>query len=139
MLASFLATYPGLLRLSSVKKGEVCYKDRLRLQRLYSTERLIVALPGYCFGASHENRTQLPSCGTNRFSIQSASSDDCDIFCLECGHAIGTLGFLKERLAEEVLLRAAQSRTDTSLSAYFVSQKHISPLAADGGHEELSP
>ncbi|HVM23213.1 MAG TPA: hypothetical protein VM308_07955 [Sphingomicrobium sp.] len=46
-------------------------------------------------------------CGSNRFSIRRASSDDARIACEDCEHDIGTLAELKERVAAEVLRRRA--------------------------------
>lgn len=46
------------------------------------------------------------SCGNNRFSLTNAMTDECQVFCVECGHGIGSLGQLKERMAEEILTRA---------------------------------
>lgn len=44
-------------------------------------------------------------CGKNRFSLEGAEDDGSLIYCEECGHKIGTLGKLKERIAQEVLRR----------------------------------
>ena len=46
-------------------------------------------------------------CGENRFSLGEQVSDACRVHCSECGHDIGTLGDLKERIAEEVLRRSS--------------------------------
>lgn len=43
------------------------------------------------------------SCGSNNFELGGAQTDDCVITCADCGHEVGTLGELKQRLAEEVI------------------------------------
>ena len=48
------------------------------------------------------------SCGSNRFQLGDAPADDFIVECGECGHVIGTMGQLKDKLAEEVLQRARQ-------------------------------
>lgn len=52
-------------------------------------------------------------CGQNRFTILEGLDDDAaDVNCSECGHHIGTMGELKERVAAEVLSRSSnQLRT----------------------------
>ena len=44
-------------------------------------------------------------CGQNRFTLEGAKTDDCLIHCEDCGHKIGTLRELKERVALAVLSR----------------------------------
>lgn len=46
-------------------------------------------------------------CGQNRFSIMKAMDDDSVVHCSDCGHRIGTLAYLKERVAAEVLRRSS--------------------------------
>ena len=46
------------------------------------------------------------ACGSNRFELGGAETDDAVIACGDCGHVIGTLGQLKSKLAEEVLRRS---------------------------------
>lgn len=46
-------------------------------------------------------------CGKNRFSIADAVTDDAVIHCEDCGHEIGTLRDLKQRVASAVLNRSA--------------------------------
>lgn len=46
-------------------------------------------------------------CGKNRFNLGHGAEDDSVIRCDFCGHVIGTLAELKERVAAEVLRRAA--------------------------------
>ena len=52
-------------------------------------------------------------CGQNRFTILEGLDDDAaDVNCSECGHHIGTMGELKQRVAAEVLSRSSnQLRT----------------------------
>lgn len=45
-------------------------------------------------------------CGNNRFSLDDAEHDSSLIYCKDCGHRIGTLAELKDRIASEVLRRA---------------------------------
>jgi DNA-directed RNA polymerase subunit RPC12/RpoP len=47
-------------------------------------------------------------CGKNSFDLGHGTEDDSVIRCNSCGHKIGTLGELKERVADEVLKRAAK-------------------------------
>lgn len=51
-------------------------------------------------------------CGDNRFTILEGLDDDAaDVSCSECGHHIGTMGELKQRVAAAVLSRrASESR-----------------------------
>ena len=44
-------------------------------------------------------------CGGNRFTLDQAHSDSSNVRCQDCGHEIGTLAELKERVAEEVVAR----------------------------------
>lgn len=46
------------------------------------------------------------ACGSNRFSLTEASSDSSVVSCNDCGHEIGTLGDLKQKIADEVMRRA---------------------------------
>ena len=48
-------------------------------------------------------------CGSNRFSIERAASDETRIKCEDCTHEIGSLAELKERVATEVLRRSRPS------------------------------
>jgi hypothetical protein len=45
-------------------------------------------------------------CGGNDFAIDEARSDSCQVHCGDCGHRIGTLAELKERVAQTVLAAA---------------------------------
>jgi uncharacterized Zn finger protein len=47
-------------------------------------------------------------CGDNHFDLAKADRGDTIIRCDACGHEIGTLAELKERVAAEVLKRAAK-------------------------------
>ena len=51
-------------------------------------------------------------CGGNNFSIDEAKSDSCEVHCGDCGHRIGTLAELKEKVAQLVLGKARR-RTAT--------------------------
>ena len=44
------------------------------------------------------------SCGSNRFQLGDAPADDFIVECGECGHVIGTMGQLKDKLADVVAL-----------------------------------
>lgn len=46
------------------------------------------------------------SCGSNNFQLNEAQTDKCIVSCADCGHVLGTMGDLKEKLAEEVSRRA---------------------------------
>ena len=45
-------------------------------------------------------------CGRNRFTIVKAMGDHEAVYCSDCGHEIGTMADLKERIAAEVMKRA---------------------------------
>jgi len=47
-------------------------------------------------------------CGNNRFSLSEADKDTSMVWCEDCGHKMGTLAELKQRMADEVLKRAAE-------------------------------
>ena len=47
-------------------------------------------------------------CGKNSFDLGHGPDDDSVICCNACGHRIGTMRELKERVAGEVLKRAAR-------------------------------
>ena len=42
-------------------------------------------------------------CDGNRLNLEEGLADDSDVSCTDCGHKIGTLAELKERVAAEVL------------------------------------
>lgn len=44
-------------------------------------------------------------CGSNHFSLDEAQEDDALVSCEDCGHLVGTLGQLKERVVEQLLAR----------------------------------
>ena len=46
-------------------------------------------------------------CGDNHFDLLKDHADDAHVYCAACGHEIGTLADLKERVATEVLRRSA--------------------------------
>lgn len=46
-------------------------------------------------------------CGKNSFNLGHGAADDSVIRCNACGHEIGTMAELKQRVAEEVLRHAA--------------------------------
>ena len=46
-------------------------------------------------------------CGKNSFNLDEGHDDDSRISCVACGHEIGTMRELKDRVAEEVLKGAA--------------------------------
>ena len=50
-------------------------------------------------------------CGNNSFNLGEGVDDDSLIRCNFCGHEIGTMAALKERVAGEVLKHAAQRRS----------------------------
>jgi DNA-directed RNA polymerase subunit RPC12/RpoP len=47
-------------------------------------------------------------CGKNSFNLGHGVEDDSRIRCEFCGHEIGTMAELKQRIADEVLKRAAK-------------------------------
>jgi DNA-directed RNA polymerase subunit RPC12/RpoP len=44
-------------------------------------------------------------CGRNSFSLDDASENDSMVVCRDCGHEIGTIQQLKDRIADEVMAR----------------------------------
>jgi uncharacterized Zn finger protein len=42
-------------------------------------------------------------CGENRFNLDEGIADHARVCCADCGHVIGTMAELKERVAAEVL------------------------------------
>lgn len=42
-------------------------------------------------------------CGQNHFTIIKGMDDDAVVTCSDCGHQIGTMGDLKQRVAAEVM------------------------------------
>jgi hypothetical protein len=48
------------------------------------------------------------ACGENRFDLREDHADDAFVCCAICGHEIGTLAELKERVAAEVLKRTSR-------------------------------
>jgi uncharacterized Zn finger protein len=46
-------------------------------------------------------------CGKNRFAFPSDGTDDDMVTCEDCGHVIGSLASLKDRVAAIVLGRSA--------------------------------
>lgn len=46
-----------------------------------------------------------PACGNNHFSLTEAEEDSTLVQCEDCGHLIGTLGELKQMVADAVLRR----------------------------------
>jgi DNA-directed RNA polymerase subunit RPC12/RpoP len=49
-------------------------------------------------------------CGDNQFGLQEDHADHAYVYCANCGHEIGTLAELKERVAEEVVRRSVAAR-----------------------------
>lgn len=45
-------------------------------------------------------------CGQNRFTVIRGMDDAEAVYCSDCGHKIGTMAALKERVAAEVLKHA---------------------------------
>ena len=50
------------------------------------------------------------ACGGNGFDLDQDQADDYRIKCGDCGHEIGTLAELKERVAESVLQMAGSRK-----------------------------
>jgi DNA-directed RNA polymerase subunit RPC12/RpoP len=42
-------------------------------------------------------------CGSNRFTLAKAARDESEVSCEDCGHRVGTLGELKQAVADRVL------------------------------------
>jgi Fe2+ or Zn2+ uptake regulation protein len=49
-------------------------------------------------------------CGQNRFNLDQGIADHAHVYCADCGHLIGTMAELKERVAAEVLKHSTMSR-----------------------------
>lgn len=54
---------------------------------------------------------QCESCGANRFKFPESGGDKAMILCDDCGHAVGTLGSLKAKVARAVLKKSAAKKT----------------------------
>jgi len=54
-------------------------------------------------------------CGGNNFSLDEAENDDSQIVCRDCGHEVGTFGYVRELLLAE-LRRPPAQRSDVVLS-----------------------
>ena len=52
-------------------------------------------------------------CGENRFTLGEHLTDACEVRCHDCGHAIGTLGELKDLFARAVVSRASTDNPDS--------------------------
>lgn len=50
-------------------------------------------------------------CGENKFDLHHTVADDTYVSCAACGHKIGTMAELKERVADEVLKRRAKAKS----------------------------
>jgi uncharacterized Zn finger protein len=48
-------------------------------------------------------------CGGNWFNLEAGQADDARVTCAECGHLIGTMAELKERVAAEVVKHSAKA------------------------------
>ena len=46
-------------------------------------------------------------CGKNRFNLPDANKDSSPIVCEDCGHIVGTLADLKQKVVDEILSRAS--------------------------------
>jgi DNA-directed RNA polymerase subunit RPC12/RpoP len=51
-------------------------------------------------------------CGKNHFNLEEGFADHAVIYCNDCGHRIGTMAELKERVAAEVLRRSLTYQFD---------------------------
>jgi uncharacterized Zn finger protein len=55
-------------------------------------------------------------CGKNRFAFPLGGDDGAVVSCEECGHVIGTMGELKQQVAEAVISRTRIGKSPTELS-----------------------
>lgn len=51
-------------------------------------------------------------CGNNRFALDGDIANEAYVKCADCGHNIGTMGELKQRIADEVMKRAVIRDTE---------------------------
>lgn len=51
-------------------------------------------------------------CGSNRFSFPDTLTDKSIVTCADCGHRIGTLAELKDRVGDQVIKRAFPKSAD---------------------------
>lgn len=51
------------------------------------------------------------ACGRNRFSFPIEEGDEAIVTCDDCGHVIGTLGSMKEKVERAVLDRISEGKT----------------------------
>lgn len=58
------------------------------------------------------------ACGHNRFSFPETGGDEALVICTDCGHEVGTVGQLKEQVAETVLSRAWMRESGPDVGAH---------------------
>ncbi len=48
------------------------------------------------------------SCHQNNFSFPEDSDDDATVVCVDCGHVVGSMGALKQAVAEAVIAKSPE-------------------------------
>ncbi len=48
------------------------------------------------------------SCRQNNFSFPEDGDDDATVVCVECGHVVGSMGALKQAVAEAVIAKSPE-------------------------------
>jgi len=66
----------------------------------------------HCRGGVVRIELNCAQCGKNRFNLEQGIADHAVVSCQDCGHRIGTIAELKERVAAEVLKRSAVHEFD---------------------------
>jgi DNA-directed RNA polymerase subunit RPC12/RpoP len=66
----------------------------------------------FIIGAAVRIELNCAQCGKNRFNLEQGVADHAIVSCQDCGHRIGTIAELKERVAAEVLKRSAVHKFD---------------------------
>lgn len=61
-------------------------------------------------------------CGRNRFNLSTAQRGTSIIICEDCGHNLGTLRELEQRVADEVLRRTSPKDTIGAMNGLSRSQ-----------------
>jgi hypothetical protein len=71
---------------------------------------LMKPILGSCMNLTMRIELKCAQCGENQFDLREDHADHALVYCAGCGHEIGTLAELKERVADEVIRRSVATR-----------------------------